>query len=132
MQNLRYCFIRHSKAPYLHIAGYMLTGFVAWIGVTTTPPKARPKFITNPQTAEDFARRCKVNSEKQAYQLALKDCNKSISLSPSSPDGYFNRSHVRHKLGDEQLGVADYLHGRKLMMERDSKQAELIRKSTKF
>lgn len=54
----RYLFYSHSQTPLRTLMAYLLIGFIGWLG---TINQQQPKYITNPQTAQEFTQRCQAH-----------------------------------------------------------------------
>lgn len=77
---------KDSRTPFKTLMAYFLMGSVVGFGTLNQP---KPKYMTNPQTAQDFTRRCEAHIQKTAWQQAFKDCNKAISLNDAPQSAYF-------------------------------------------
>lgn len=121
MKSLRYCFLLHTIAPIQFALGYLLIGVVSWVVVSTGGTKVNAKFMTNPQTAEEFTQRCYVYLQKNEGYKAFKDCDRATTLDPSSYKAFFGRSSARRRLHDKAGARQDYWHARQLKMERNRK-----------
>lgn len=124
----RYCLHMHVRNPVGTLMAYLLIGAVSWVGMIAQSAKPKPKFITNPQTAQEFTQRCQAHTQDRSWQQALKDCNKAISLNASLPEAYFGRSAARYRLKDEEGAQADLSKGQRLIVEQNKKlSAQILR-----
>lgn len=114
--------------PFCYLGGLLMIAGFSWFSAITTHHK-QPAYITNPQTAGDFVKRCKKQLRHHKDKEALSDCNVAVSLDNTLSEAYFARSAARHRLGDKEGGTQDYYHGRSLMMERNKRRAEEIFKN---
>lgn len=117
---------KDSRTPFKTLMAYFLMGSVVGFGTLNQP---KPKYMTNPQTAQDFTRRCEAHIQKTAWQQAFKDCNKAISLNDAPSKAYFGRSAVRrHYFKDFASSEADFAKGQRLILEQNKKiRAQVLR-----
>lgn len=133
---------------------FIILGYLSRPG---SRPVANANYLTNPQTAKDFAQRCEalfMNRNDQAslvlgeqaknapfdkkvknpiFQQAILDCDRAIQLDPQLADSYLWRGNARSILGDTQAAITDYWKAQALLREqgkeRDAKGIERMIKN---
>lgn len=122
--------------PVIAFVAFPIVKGVLYRTGVTTPEK--PEYLTNPQTAMDFAQRCdamftnaqeeiivalKKNSsakidKKNQYQQAIFNCDRAIQLDPKLADAYGWRGNSKTALGETKAALIDYEKAQALLREQ--------------
>lgn len=72
-----------------------------------TGSTATPKFIGNPETAEEFSSRANWKCKREDFRGAVEDYSRAIELNPQSPELYVNRALARRGVNDRRGEIED-------------------------